>query len=131
MLSLHIRNTRSLGGFMFCATHTNNNASHVCTYCGQLMCPSCGTALPSGRFICSDECAERQLAFEANIALIRSKTIRQNKVGGWSCLLLGFGALLYTLLPLGSADWSLALWTGPFGLLLLLTGAWYLRVAKA
>ena len=81
---------------MKCAAH-NTEATAVCVWCGRAMCTDCAKPTPSGRMVCSVECADA-LAREAKaMELILHKSIQSASASAFysflCCALSGAGAV--------------------------------------
>src|SRR5271170_5625720 len=72
-------------------------------------------------------------AFERVTHLIQSKLERQNKVGGAICYLIGGVTLGFTVIAilLGKDMWPLAVWTGAYGVAMVVAGVWQRRITSS
>ena len=115
---------------MKCFTHQDREAAAVCIQCGRAVCLACVKNTATNRVVCSPNCEAGLTEGERLIQLIKNKTLNQNKVSAMIYFLIGAIAVVFTVIPLSSGDWLLALWTGPFGVAMIVGGIWLRRVAK-
>jgi hypothetical protein len=117
---------------MKCFNHGDSEAVAACRGCGKGLCHNCCQTGGSGALVCSPACGEKTQTESATLALIRQKTLTQNRVSGTFSIMAGviFGAFgLYHLtqprffLPLMVLSISMCIG-------LLTAGVMYLRVAK-
>ena len=115
---------------MKCFTHQDQEAAAVCIQCGKGVCLTCVKISATNRIVCSPNCEAGLNESERLIQLIKNKTLNQNKVSAMIYFLIGAIALIFTVIPLAGGDWTLALWTGPLGVAMIVGGIWSRRVAK-
>ena len=113
-----------------CFTHQDREALAVCIQCGRAVCLACVKNTTTNRVVCSNNCEAGLTESERLIQLIKNKTLSQNKVSAMIYFLVGAIALVFTFIPLASGNWPLVLWTGPFGVAMIIGGIWLRRVAK-
>jgi len=116
---------------MKCYTHNQAEAVAVCVYCGRAVCSSCATPSPSGRIVCSPNCAASSKQTEDYVAGTRNKTVRGARTTGF------FGCAIGMICVIGAIAfhrelhaWPLTLFVSSAGIGFILTGVAYLRVAK-
>jgi hypothetical protein len=115
---------------MKCFKHSVE-AVGVCAYCGRGICRECTIDSDTGRLLCSNGCGETLSRNDKAIQSILQKSLQTAKASALYCYLtaaLSFGGAVaaYYTLPSPFLIW----FAGGCGLVLLLAGLWYSRVAR-
>ena len=115
---------------MKCAQH-GQEATGICVYCGQALCPECSPVTSSSRRLCSAACAEAVLRGERVLELLLQKSVQSLRASALYCYLCAALSLLaaglaWFVLPLP----FLIYFCAGCGVVLLISGFWYTRAAK-
>ena len=116
---------------MKCFLHNSTNAVAVCMYCGRALCPACIPASPSGRVVCSGECATALGRNERALQLLLDKSVHSARASAFYCYLCGglsAGAAIAAWFMLPSP--FLIYFTAACALVCFAAGFWHGRGAK-
>jgi hypothetical protein len=115
---------------MKCSPH-QKEAVAVCVYCGKALCPECIRPAPGARMACSTECATALASGEKALRTMLHQTVQTTRASAFYCYICGglsLGAAIIAWFMLPSP--FLILFTASCGIVLLIAGAWYGRVAQ-
>jgi hypothetical protein len=117
---------------MKCFNHSEKDAVATCMGCGKALCHECCPSPAQSPFVCSDQCREKVAAEERTLALIRRKTITQNRVSGAFCIMgsMVFGLFGVFNLTLPRGFLPLAIFMIATCIAFIIAGVKYLRVGK-
>jgi hypothetical protein len=115
---------------MKCAKH-DQEATGICVHCGRALCRDCISSDADRRLVCSEACGKSLIKADRALQMILHKSEQSLRANALYCYLCGILSLLAALLA-----WFLL--PMPFlvyfcigcGVVLIISGAWYSRVAK-
>lgn len=118
---------------MKCYHHNDLEAVGICVNCGKALCLECATTYVKEKIYCSEPCRDSNNRFDEAIALIQSKTLKQNVIAAYGTYLAGtvftlFG--LYNFFFKKSSYTPLATFLVVIGICFLVWGTWYWKVGK-
>lgn len=115
---------------MKCSKHSNADAQAICIYCGVGLCVECAQKKPSGRVVCSAQCAQALAEMEDSLIGLRRKTLGGHRLTGYFCSGVGAGLLVFSALAGYNHQWDLLILQLPIALGLGICGFFYLRLAN-
>ncbi len=117
---------------MKCFNHDENDAVATCMGCGKALCRECCVSTATAPFVCSDVCKAKVAAEDRTLALIRLKTMTQNRVSGLFCIIAGVIFGLFGIFHLTRPRFFLPLTIFMIALCIgfIIGGVMYLRVSK-
>jgi hypothetical protein len=115
---------------MKCPTH-QSEATGVCVYCGQAMCPECRKFSAAQRFVCSEQCSAALARADQAVDLLLQKSAQTARASAFYSYLCGalsaagaIGAWFY--LPVPFLIW----FTAGCSVVFILSGVWYSVIAR-
>jgi hypothetical protein len=115
---------------MKCHSHPDVDAQGICIYCGKALCKACVQTSQS-RIVCSGGCAAKLSSQDAAIAMIRTKTLNQNRMTGLFSCLTGAAFALFAVVNLLRPGWrDLGLFLVVFSAVLFIAGYRFLKLSK-
>ncbi len=115
---------------MYCTQHPLIQASALCCYCGAGLCAACISRTPSGRIVCTPECAQALTEAEALLMSIRRKTLSGYQFTGYFCFGAGVLLLIFSVLTGYNQQWDVLALQLPIAAGLVSSGVFYLRLAN-